>query len=167
MSSERLRRAGEIFTEAMDQPAAMRADLVSRRCGADEDLRDEITALLSADARSGDFLARPALDVFARHISREGWHVKTGDRVGVYTIGRRLGAGGMGEVWRARDDRLGRDVAIKILLPHYSKDPDRLRHFGSEARAAGALNHPNIVTVYDVGEHDGMPYLVAECLDGR
>ena len=167
MSNERWRRVDEIFTEAMDQPAAMRADLVRRRCGADADLHDEIAALLSASARSGDFLASPALDVFARQISREGWHVRTGDRVGVYTIGQRLGAGGMGEVWRARDDRLGRDVAIKLLLPHPSDAAGRVAGFRREARAAGALNHTNILTVYDVGDHDGAPYLVMECLEGE
>jgi serine/threonine protein kinase/formylglycine-generating enzyme required for sulfatase activity len=167
MSIERWRRVDEIFTEAMDQPAAMRADLVRRRCGADSDLHDEIAALLSASARSGDFLASPALDVFARQISREGWHVRTGDRVGVYTIGQRLGAGGMGEVWRARDDRLGRDVAIKLLLPHPSDAAGRVAGFRREARAAGALNHTNILTVYDVGDHDGAPYLVMECLEGE
>jgi serine/threonine protein kinase/formylglycine-generating enzyme required for sulfatase activity len=167
MSTERWRRVDEIFTEALDQPAAMRAGLVSLRCGADAELHDEITALLSASERSGDFLARPALDVFARQISREGWHVKTGDRVGVYTIGQRLGAGGIGEVWRARDDRLGRDVAIKLLLPHPSDAAGRVAGFRREARAAGALNHTNILTVYDVGDHDGAPYLVMECLEGE
>src|SRR5688572_8058294 len=167
MSNERWRLVGEIFTEAMDQPAAMRAELVSRRCGADEDLRDEIAGLLSASARAGDFLTRPALDVFAQQISREGWQVRTGDRVGVYTIGKRLGAGGMGEVWRARDDRLGRDVAIKLLLPHPSDTAGRVAGFRREARAAGALNHTNILTVYDVGDHDGAPYLVMECLEGE
>jgi serine/threonine protein kinase/formylglycine-generating enzyme required for sulfatase activity len=167
MSTERWRLVDEIFTEAIDQPAATRAELISRRCGADEELRDEITGLLSASARAGDFLARPALDVFAQQISREGWHVKTGDPVGVYTIGQRLGAGGMGEVWRARDDRLGRDVAIKLLLPHPSDAAGRVAGFRREARAAGALNHTNILTVYDVGDHDGAPYLVMECLEGE
>ena len=117
--------------------------------------------------QSGDFLAAPALDVFARQISREGWSVQPGDRIASYTVERRLGAGGMGEVWRARDERLGRDVAIKLLLPHPSNADERVRAFQFEARAAGTLNHTNVLTVYDVGDHGGAPYLVTECLDGE
>ena len=84
-----------------------------------------------------------------------------------YTIVQLLGSGGAGEVWRARDERLGRDVAIKVLLPHFATDGDRLRRFAEESRTAGALNHSNILTVYDVGEHHGIPYLVSECLEGQ
>ena len=76
------------------------------------------------------------------------------------------GAGGMGEVYRARDERLGREVAVKVLPPDYSSDPDRLRRFEQEAKAAGALNHPNLVAVFDTGQHDGNPYVVFELLDG-
>jgi len=73
----------------------------------------------------------------------------------------------MGEVYRARDERLGRDVAIKVLPAAFAADPDRLRHFEHEARAVAALNHPNVLAVYDVGTHDGSPYLVTELLDGE
>jgi len=90
----------------------------------------------------------------------------SGTKLGPYEIIAPLGAGGMGEVYRARDSRLGRDVAIKILPSSFSRDPDRLRRFEQEARAAGALNHPNILAVYDVGMHDGAPYLVTELLEG-
>ena len=155
-----------IFTDARALPPDARAAFVAQSCTTEE-MRREALALLAADGASGDFLTRPALERLAQSVGADGWNLQPGDRLGVYTITRLLGAGGMGEVWRARDDRLGRDVAIKILLPHFSQDADRLRRFGSEARAAGALNHPNIVTVHDVGEHDGMPYLVAECLEGR
>ena len=92
--------------------------------------------------------------------------VKPGERVGVYTVLNRLG-GASGEVWRAKDERLGRDVAIKIVLPHTSSDPERMRRFAEEARLAGSLNHPNLLTVHDVGEHAGLPMLVTECLDGQ
>ena len=90
-----------------------------------------------------------------------------GALVGPYTILNLLGRGGMGEVYRARDDRLDRDVAIKILLPSYAVDPDRLRRFDQEARAAAALNHANILAVFDIGTHDGAPYIVSELLQGR
>ena len=90
-----------------------------------------------------------------------------GTRLGPYEVVSLLGAGGMGEVYRARDTRLHRDVAIKVLLSSLSADPDRLRRFEHEARAAGILNHPNITAVYDVGSHEGMPYVVTELLEGE
>jgi serine/threonine-protein kinase len=90
-----------------------------------------------------------------------------GTRLGPYEIVAPLGAGGMGEVFRARDGRLGREVALKVLPPGVASDPDRLRRFEIEARAASALNHPNILVVFDVGEHAGRPFLVTELLEGR
>src|SRR5438270_2657681 len=89
-----------------------------------------------------------------------------GTKLGPYEIVAPLGAGGMGEVYRARDPRLQRDVAIKVLASFVTHDPDRLRRFEQEARTAGALNHPNIVAVYDVGTYEGSPYLVTELLEG-
>ena len=90
-----------------------------------------------------------------------------GSRLGPYEVLSQIGAGGMGEVWRARDPRLGRDVAIKVLPASFSADPDRLRRFEQEARAAGVLNHPNITAVYDTGIQDGAPYVVQELLEGE
>jgi len=90
-----------------------------------------------------------------------------GAKLGPYQIVAPIGAGGMGEVFRARDERLGREVAIKVLPAAFHADSDRLRRFGDEARAAGSLNHPGILVVYDVGEHDGAPYIVSELLDGQ
>jgi serine/threonine protein kinase/Tol biopolymer transport system component len=90
-----------------------------------------------------------------------------GSRLGPYEVLSAIGAGGMGEVYRAKDARLGRDVAIKVLPASYSADADRLRRFEQEARAAGILNHPNITAVYDIGAHDGAPYVVQELLEGE
>jgi Tol biopolymer transport system component len=90
-----------------------------------------------------------------------------GSRLGPYEIVAPIGAGGMGEVYRARDERLKRDVAIKVLPATYSQDADRLRRFEHEAQAAGGLNHPNITAVYDLGSHDGSPYIVTELLEGE
>jgi eukaryotic-like serine/threonine-protein kinase len=90
-----------------------------------------------------------------------------GTRLGPYEIVAPLGAGGMGEVYRARDTRLGREVAVKVLPHSFSKDSDRLRRFEQEARAVSALNHPNILTIHDVGEHNGAPYVVTELLEGE
>ncbi len=93
--------------------------------------------------------------------------LKSGDRLGPYEIIAPIGAGGMGEVYRARDPRIERDVAIKVLSGELSRDPARLSRFEREARAAGRLNHPNILVVYDVGNQDGVPYLVTELVEGR
>ncbi len=90
-----------------------------------------------------------------------------GARLGPYEILSALGAGGMGEVYRARDPRLGRDVAVKVLPTAFSRDAERLRRFEQEARAAAALNHPNILAVHDIGQHDESPYIVAELLEGE
>ena len=90
-----------------------------------------------------------------------------GSRLGPYEIVAAIGAGGMGEVWRARDTRLGRDVAIKVLPAEFAADPDRLRRFEQEARAVAALDHPNILALYDVGTHEGSPYIVTQLLEGE
>jgi Tol biopolymer transport system component len=93
--------------------------------------------------------------------------IPEGARLGRYEIGGLIGQGGMGEVYRAADSRLGRNVAIKVLPTAFAQDPDRLRRFEQEAQAAGALNHPNILVIYDVGTHDGAPYVVSELLEGE
>ena len=150
MPSERWQQLEQLFAEAVALPVDRREAFVDGASGADSGLRDELIALLATVERAGPFLSSTALDVFARQISREGWSVRPGDTIGSYTIERRLGSGGMGEVWRARDERIGRDVAIKLLLPHPANG-ERLSTLHDEARAAGTLNHPNVVTVYDVG----------------
>src|SRR4026208_1118039 len=91
----------------------------------------------------------------------------TRTNLGPYEILAQRGAGGMGEVYRARDTRLGRDVAIKILPEAFSENSERLARFEQEACAAGALNHPNILAIYDIGRHNGSPYVVSELLEGE
>src|SRR5947207_8788682 len=90
-----------------------------------------------------------------------------GTMLGPYRIVDAIGAGGMGEVYRAHDTRLGRDVAVKVLSRSLTHDPDSLRRFEQEARAAGMLNHPNILAIYDLGSHEGSPYVVSELLEGE
>src|SRR5450755_2324564 len=90
-----------------------------------------------------------------------------GTKIGSYEIVSLLGVGGMGEVYRARDARLGRDVALKILPVAFARDEDRLRRFEQEARAVAALNHPNILAIHDIGEQDGSPFIVSELLEGE
>ncbi len=93
--------------------------------------------------------------------------LSSGTKLGPYEIQSPIGAGGMGEIYRARDTRLGRDVAIKVLPESFAADPDRLRRFEQEARAVAALNHPNILAVHDIGAQDGVRYIVTELLEGR
>ena len=93
--------------------------------------------------------------------------IEKGTLIGPYEIVGWLGAGGMGEVYRARDSRLGRDVAIKLIPESLATDANRLRRFELEARAAGQLNHPNVLSVYDIGVHAGSPYIVSELLEGE
>ena len=93
--------------------------------------------------------------------------IAPGTRLGPYVISAPIGAGGMGEVYKATDPRLGRDVAIKVVPAAFSADPERLSRFEQEARAAAALNHPNILAVHDIGQHDGSPYIVSELLEGE
>jgi len=116
-----------------------------------------------------DFLNEPSVELIRQrsiiNTLRETISPKT--TLAHYTIVSKIGAGGMGEVYRARDTRLDREVAIKILPANYSTDPDRLKRFEQEARATSALNHPNILTVYDIGTHESSPYIVAELLEGR
>ena len=136
-------------------------------CGDDAALRQEVESLLTAADASGEFMAVSAFERLAQSVAAHGYTLTPGERVGPYTVLSLLGAGGAGEVWRARDTRLARDVAIKVLLPHLSSDAARVRRFADEARAVGSLNHPNIVAVYDVGDYRGAPFLVSEYLDGE
>src|SRR5213594_987733 len=93
--------------------------------------------------------------------------IAAGTKLGRYEIRSKIGEGGMGEVYLARDEKLNRDVAIKVLPATFSQDAERLRRFEQEAQATSALNHPNILAVYDVGTHDGAPYVVSELLEGQ
>jgi eukaryotic-like serine/threonine-protein kinase len=167
MNVEHYRRHDRIFGAALQLAPEHRAAFVARECGGDVALRAEALALLTAADESGDFMAGSALECLSEVIANDGWRLHPGDRIGAYTVLRLLGSGGAGEVWRARDERLGRDVAIKVLLPHLSSNTDRLRRFADEAKTAGALNHSNILAIYDVGEFLGVPFLVSECLEGE
>ncbi len=137
-------------------------------CAGDEELRDEAEALVSAHDEAGAFMERPAAEQDARALFGEQFDEDEGVRgVGPYVIVRRLGAGGMGDVYLARDERLERQVALKILPAYFAADDMRLRRFQREARAASALNHPNILTIHEVGEASGVRFIATEFVDGQ
>ena len=159
----------EVLAGALALPASDRSAFLSRACDSDE-MRQRAESLL-ADANSADaFLEAPALEAAAAILeaSRKRAPALTpGRRLGPYEILSPLGAGGMGEVYRARDSKLKRDVAVKVLPADVSEDPERLARFEREAKAVAALSHPNILSIFDFGTQDGMAYAVMELLEGE
>ena len=124
-------------------------------------------SLLAQQASASGFLDGPAVAVAAQMVSDTGASVLTGRRLGAYQVHERIGVGGMGEVYRARDTKLGRDVAIKILPRLFTSDPDRLARFEREARVLASLNHPHIGAIYGLEDADGVRALVLELVDGE
>ena len=174
MEHERWRRVEQLYHSALEREKNDRAPFLEQACKDDEPLRHEVESLLACQEKATDFIESPALEVAAQLLTKEEIEaggptpLPTGTTLSHYRILEKIGAGGMGEVYRAHDPRLGRDVAIKILPQAFAGDPDRLRRFEQEARSAAALNHPNIVSIYDVGTWEyGTPYVVSELLEGE
>ena len=166
MKTERWRQIEQLYHAAREREPGERDRFLQETC-ADEQVRGEVESLLGCEAQAEGFLEAPALEVTAEALAEGRARSMFGRVLGHYQIVAFLGAGGMGEVYRARDSRIGRDVAVKVLPPGIAADPERLRRFEQEARAAGALNHPNILAIYDVGIQDGAPYVVYELLEGE
>jgi serine/threonine protein kinase len=157
MKPERWQQAREVLADALELKPEDRPAFLDRVCSSDNSLRREVERLLSSSGEAkSSFLESSALRVT----------LMPGTKLGEYEVQKLIGSGGMGEVYRARDTRLGRDVAIKVLPSFLSQDSDRLRRFEQEARAAAALNHPNILAVFQMGTYEGAPYLVSELLEG-
>ena len=164
MDSGRWRQISQLYHEAAGRPPAERTAFLAEACGEDETLRSEVESLFK-ESEAASFLSTPAAAALV--MSDPGGSTLTGRRLGVYQLQTLLGAGGMGEVYRARDTRLGRDVAVKILFRRFSADPDRLARFEREARMLASLNHPNIATIHGIEESDGVRALVMELVDGE
>ena len=158
-------RAKDLFASARALPAADRDAYLAAACGSNDVLRREVESLLAADARANSFLESPAMlrndgSTQAAPLTIEG------RRLGAYQVQTLLGAGGMGEVYRARDTKLQRDVAVKFLPHAFTSDPERLSRFEREARTLAALNHPNIAAIYGFEEAEGLRFLILELVDG-
>ena len=157
MTPEEWQQVREVLADALELKPEDRPAFLDRACSADHSLRREVERLLStSDEVRFSFLQSSAFRV----------GLTPGAKLSEYEVQKLIGSGGMGEVYRARDTRLGRDVAIKVLPAVLSHDPDRLRRFEQEAQAAAALNHPNILAVHQMGSYEGAPYLVSELLEG-
>jgi Tol biopolymer transport system component len=166
MKTERWREIEQLYHAARERSPGDRGRFLQEAC-ADPNVRGEVESLLGCETPAEDFLEAPALEVTAKALAEGRARSMFGRVLGHYEIVMFLGAGGMGEVYRARDSRIERDVAVKVLPPAVAAHPERLRLFEQEARAAGALNHPNILGIYDVGIQDGAPYIVYELLEGE
>jgi serine/threonine protein kinase len=167
MTAERWRKIEELFHAAQERNANDRQAFLAQGCQGDDELRRQIEALLAQD-EDGQILDRPAAELLTETTrDRTARSLSAGEKLGHYEIAGLLGAGGMGEVYRARDSRLRRDVAIKVLPIEVSRDPERRQRFEREGRSVASLNHPNVVSIYDVGEARGVYFLVTELVDGE
>jgi serine/threonine protein kinase len=166
---ERWRRIEALLDEAFERPAGERRAFLDEACAGDPELRAQMEALLAADEKAGSFLATPAHKAAAALLAdTSGEAARFTDRkLGPYRLIREIGAGGMGVVYEAEDTRLRRRVAIKLLPPEYSRDRAAKERFLREARAASALDHPNICTVHDIGDSEGQLYIVMACYEGE
>jgi serine/threonine protein kinase len=167
MTPERWQRVEEVLQAALDCPDPQRAGLLAEVCADDAELQGETASLLEAHKAAGDFLEQSALEHDAHVLIDSAPCSRVGAEIGPYKIIEHLGSGGMGEVYLARDERLGRLVALKTLPAYFVSDAERLRRFQIEARAASALNHANILTVYEVGEAAETHFIATEYIDGQ
>ncbi len=163
MDPVRWQQIDKLLGEALDQEPGQRRIFLEQACAGDEELRNEVEALLEAHEKAGSFVERPALDF----VAQQPRQLLVGMKLGPYEILSLIGRGGMGEVYQARDTRLDRMAALKILPAEVAADPDRLRRFVREAKAASALNHPNIATIYEIGRSDGIHWIAMELVEGQ
>jgi eukaryotic-like serine/threonine-protein kinase len=167
-SPERWKRVEALFHESLEIPSESRAAFLAERCGSDAELRKEVEALLAAAGKSFDVVEQPIARAARDFVIRSsGTLFPPGRTIAHYEIISRLGAGGMGEVYLARDAKLRRKVAIKILTPSLINDERGLRRFEQEALAASALNHPNILTIFEFGQAESLYFIVSEYVDGQ
>ncbi|MBS1786709.1 MAG: serine/threonine-protein kinase [Acidobacteria bacterium] len=166
MTSDQWKKLDALFHEALELQGEARTTHLAKVCANDEQLRAEAERLLAAHEREGSFIDSP---IFAEAAERanDGNESPVGRSIGHYRVVSQLGRGGMGEVYLAEDGRLERKVALKVLPAAFTENRDRVQRFEREAKAASALNHPNILTIHEIGEVDGAHYIVSEFVEGE
>ena len=170
MSPEQWKKIDELLDAALDLPPERHAAYLDEVCAGDEELRRELASLLAAHEKAGSFIETTPAQGISTVFSERGLdqnQTLVGHTLGHYELVALIGSGGMGEVYKARDSRLDRHVAVKVLPQHLSAHPDALTRFEREAKAVAALSHPNILAIHDFGHEDGTAYLVMELLEGE
>jgi serine/threonine protein kinase len=168
MNAERYRQIDALAEAALKLEQSQRSDFLVRACGSDQELLEQVNALLRGYDTAGKFLEEPAFEAWARELAEtSGEATLAGRQMGRYLVKSRLGAGGIGEVWLAQDEELGREVALKFLSRELGGDSDQARRFRQEARAASSLSHNNLVTIFDIGEFEGRQFIAQEYIPGK
>src|SRR5438132_6836733 len=167
MTPARFQTIEEIFRAALDQAPGQIAQFLDKACEGDELLRGEVEALLASRQRVGSFIETSAVGIAARIIENGQADSLIGYTIGHYKISKQIGSGGMGEVYLATDIIAGRKAALKLLPMRFTGDAERLKRFQREARAVVGLNHPNILTVYEIGEDHSIHYIASELIEGE
>src|SRR5438046_147770 len=167
MTPAQLQTIEEIFYAALDQEPDDVARFLETACEGDELLRRKVEALLASRQRAGSFIETSTVGIATRIIENGQADLLVGQTFGHYKISKRIGTGGMGEVYLATDITAGRKAALKLLPVRFTGDAERLRRFQQEAQAVVALNHPNILTVYEIGEDHSTHYIAGELIEGE
>src|SRR5213083_690923 len=167
MTPARLQTIEEIFHAALDQEPEQVARFVDTACEGDDVLRRKVESLLASHQRAGSFIETSTVGIATRIIENGQADLLVGQTFGHYKISKRIGSGGMGEVYLATDVTAGRKAALKLLPMRFTGDAERLKRFQQEAHAVVALNHPNILTVYEIGEDHSTHYIASELIEGE
>src|SRR5213592_1418182 len=167
MTPARFQTIDEIFLAALDQEPDQVSTFLETACEGDAALRREVEALLTSDQRAGRFIERSAVGLATKIIQNQQADSLVGRAIGHYKISESIGTGGMGEVYLATDITAGRKAALKLLPLRFTGDAERLKRFQQEARAVVGLNHPNILTVYEIGEDHSIHYIASELIEGE
>src|SRR5262245_35121771 len=167
MNPEKWRQVERLYHSALQREAEQRASFLATACEGDDSLRREVESLLAHQSQAENLMEAPVMEVAAKALADDQNGSMAGQSLGSYQILSRLGAGGMGEVYQARDARLERTVALKILPAEVAADAERMRRFVREAKAASALNHPHVATIYEIGEAHGVNFIAMEYVEGQ